>query len=67
MKNFAGKKFLDAELNTARLPLYEIFICAYLEMVLVLLKRGLRSLYTLREENLNFFNGNYELKFNLYA
>lgn len=57
LKNFAGKKFLDAELDMARLPLYEIFIRAYLEMVLELVKRGLRSSYTLREENLNFLKG----------
>lgn len=57
LKNFAGKKFLDAELDTARLPLYEIFIRAYLEMILELVKRGLRSSYTLREDNLNFFKG----------
>ena len=57
LKNFNNKKFLDADLNKARLPLYEIFIRAYLEMVLELVKRGLRSSYTLREENLNFFKG----------
>lgn len=57
LKNFAGKKFFDAELDTARLPLYEIFIRIYLEMTLELVKRGLRSSYVLREENLKFFKG----------
>ena len=57
LKNFSGKKFLNADLNTARLPLYEIFIRAYLEMVLDLVKRGLKSSYVVREENLNFFKG----------
>lgn len=33
LKNFAGKKFLAADLDTAHLPLYEIFIRNYLEMV----------------------------------
>lgn len=57
LKNFPGKKFLNTELDTAKLPLYEIFIRNYLEMVLELVKRGLRSSYILREENLNFFKG----------
>ena len=57
LKNFAGKKFLDADLDTSRLPLYEIFIRIYLEMTLELVKRGLRSSYVLREENLKFFKG----------
>ena len=57
LKNFNGKKFLNTELDTAKLPLYEIFIRNYLEMVLDLVKRGLRSSYILREENLNFFKG----------
>ncbi len=52
-----GKKFPDAELKTSRLNLFEIFIKTYLEMVLELVKRGLKSTYTVREENLNFFKG----------
>ena len=57
LKDFSCKKFLDAELDTTRLPLYEIFIQIYLEMISDLVKRGLKSSYTLREENLNFFKG----------
>ena len=57
LKDFAGKKFLDAELLTEQMPLYEIFIRAYLEMVAELVKRGLKSSYVVREENLNFFKG----------
>ena len=57
LKNFAGKDFLEADLDTAHLPLYEIFIRNYLEMVSALVKRGLKSSYILREENLNFFKG----------
>lgn len=57
LKDFSYKKFLDADLDTTRFNLYEIFIRIYLEMVLELVKRGLRSSYTLREENLNFFKG----------
>ena len=56
-KDFAGKKFLDASLDTARLNLHEIFISVYLEKVSELVKRGLKSSYVVREDNLNFFKG----------
>ena len=56
-KDFSDKKFRNASLDTARLPLYEIFIRIYLEMVSDLVKRGLKSSYVLRENNLNFFKG----------
>lgn len=65
LKDFSGKKFLNARLDTARLPLYEIFIRAYLEMILDLIKRGLKSSYVLREDNLNFFKGKLLVKENL--
>lgn len=57
LKDFSYKKFLDAELDTARLDLYEIFIRIYLGMVLDLVKYGLKSSYVEREENLKFFKG----------
>lgn len=57
LKDFAGKKFLNAELLTEQMPLYEVFIRAYLERVAELVKRGLKSSYVVREENLNFFKG----------
>ena len=57
LKDFSYKKFLDAELDTARLDLYEIFIRIYLGMVLDLIKRGLKSSYVEREDNLKFFKG----------
>ena len=57
LKDFAGKKFLDASLDTERLNLHEIFIGIYLETVAELVKRGLKSSYVVREDNLNFFKG----------
>ena len=57
LKDFSYKKFLDAELDTARLDLYEIFIRIYLGMVLDLVKRGLKSSYVVCEDNLKFFKG----------
>lgn len=57
LKDFSHKKFRDAAIDTARFNLYEIFIRIYLEMVFDLIKRGLRSSYVTREENLNVFKG----------
>ena len=65
LKDFAGKKFLDAQLDTTRLDLCEIFIRIYLEKVLELVKRGLKSSYVLREDNLNFFKGKLRVNENL--
>ena len=57
LKNFSGKTFRNAQLDTSRLPLYEIFIRQYLDMVAELVKRGLKSSYVPREENLRVFKG----------
>ena len=57
LKNFSGKTFRNAQLDTSRLPLYEIFIRQYLDMVAELVKRGLKSSYVEREENLRVFKG----------
>ena len=57
LRNFKGRKLNDADLYTSKMPLYEIFIRMYLEMLLTLIKRGLKSSYTLREDNLNFLKG----------
>ena len=65
LNEFAGKNFLNADLDTARLNLYEIFVRAYLEMVLELVKRGLKSSYVVREDNLNFFKGKLLVRENL--
>ena len=65
---FAGNKLNYADLHTSKMPLYEIFIRMYLEMLLTLIKRGLKSAYTGREDNLNFLKGkllfNRQIKFN---
>ncbi|MBQ6296355.1 MAG: McrC family protein [Selenomonadaceae bacterium] len=65
LKDFSCKKFLNAELDTERLPLYEIFIQIYLEMISDLVKRGLKSSYIEREENLKFFKGKLLINENL--
>ena len=65
LKDFSYKKFLNAELDTARLDLYEIFIRIYLGMVNDLVKRGLKSSYVEREDNLKFFKGKLMINENL--
>lgn len=65
MKDFSYKEFLDAELDTARLDLYEIFISEYLKMVSDLVKRGLKSSYVGCEDNLNIFKGKLLINENL--
>lgn len=68
LRQFAGNKLNYADLYTSKMPLYEIFIRMYLEMLLNLIKRGLKSAYTLREDNLNFLKGkllfNQQIKYN---
>ena len=57
MRDFEGKAFNDAALNTDRMNLYEIFVHMYLNAVWTLIKRGLKSGYIRQEENLNFYKG----------
>ena len=65
LKDFSCKKFLNAELDTARFDLYKIFIRLYLEMISDLVKRGLKSSYVEREDNLKFFKGKFLVNENL--
>lgn len=68
LRKFRGNRLNDADLYTSKMPLYEIFIRMYLEMLLTLIKRGLKSSYTLREDNLNFLKGkllfNQQIRYN---
>ena len=57
MKDFPSKVFSDASLKVDRMNLYEIFINMYLQEVRQLVKRGIRSDYVRREDNLGFFKG----------
>lgn len=65
LKDFSGKKFLNADLDTARLDFWAIFIRIYLDMVRDLVKRGLKSTYVTREDNLNVFKGKLLINENL--
>lgn len=57
LPDFKFKKFRDADLDTARLDLYEIFVRIYFSMIRDLIKHGLKASYVTLEENLNVFKG----------
>lgn len=57
MKDFPGKAFNVASLETEKLNLYEIFIGMYVQQVSELAKRGLKSTYIRVEDNERFYKG----------
>lgn len=57
MKDFPSRVFNEANLKMDRMTLYEIFISMYLQEVRALVKRGIRSAYVPREDNLGFYKG----------
>ena len=67
LKYFRFKEFRAADLDTARLDLYDIFINIYLKMVSDLVKHGLKASYVTREENLNIFKGKLLVKENIHC
>ncbi len=62
LKNSPFKHFNTANLKSANLPLLEIFITMFLDELSKLIKRGIRSDYISKEENLKFLKG--KLKIN---
>lgn len=69
LREFQSKVFTAANLQTEEISLYEVFIGMYLSKVEVLLKRGLRSAYTVIEDNKHFYKGklivNQHIKMNI--
>ena len=57
MKKFPLKSFNTAALKATRMNLYEFFIRMYLNEVLNLVKKGIRSSYVGEEDNLRYFRG----------
>ena len=57
LRNTPFKRFRTASLRVERMPLIECFITMFLDEVRTLLKIGLRSGYTQREENSDFIKG----------
>jgi len=62
LKNSPFKNFNKATLKSAKMPLLEIFISMFLDEVDKLIKRGLKSDYIQKEENLKFLKGKLKLK-----
>lgn len=62
MKDFPSKVFKDADLHMDKMTLYEIFINMYLQEVRALIKRGIKSDYIKKDDNLNFFKGKLVVK-----
>lgn len=61
LKEFSGKSFAAASLNTDRMNLYDIFISMYIQEVRQLVKRGLKSAYISEEDNLRFYKGKLQI------
>jgi len=51
------KKFNMAHLKNHKMPLLEIFITMFLDELSILIRKGIRSDYIKKEENLNFLKG----------
>ena len=57
LKDFDGKLFSSASLNTDKMNLYEIFIRMYIQECWTLVKRGIKSDYISTEDNLSVYKG----------
>ncbi|MGK4118338.1 McrC family protein [Lysinibacillus capsici] len=57
LRDFPSKTFNESNLNTEKMPIFEIFIRLYIQEVQHLIKRGLKSAYYEVEDNLKVFKG----------
>jgi len=57
LKDFPSKTFNESNLNTEKMPIFEMFIRLYIQEVQHLVKRGLKSAYYGVEDNLKVFKG----------
>ncbi len=57
LKKSPFKNFNMANLKSSKMPLLEIFICMFLEELSKLIKKGIKSDYVTKEENLKFLKG----------
>ena len=67
LKEFEGKAFSDAALNSDRMNIYEIFINMYLQETRNLVKHGLKSAYIRKEENLTYYKGKLQINEHIKA
>ncbi len=61
LKKSPFKNFHKAELQSAKMPLLEIFISMFLEELATLVRKGIKSEYILKEENLHFLKGKFKM------
>ena len=57
LNDFPSKSFNESNLNTDKMPVFEVFIRLYIREVQHLVKRGLKSAYYEVEDNLSVFKG----------
>ena len=57
LRDFPSKSFNEANVNTEKMPIFEIFIRLFIKEVQHLVKRGLKSAYYEVEENVTVFKG----------
>ncbi len=57
LKKSPFKTLEEAKLKSSKLPLFEIFISMFLEELTLLVRKGIRSDYLAKEENLHFLKG----------
>lgn len=62
LKNTDSKMFNNAKLNYSKMNIYEIFISIYIGEASNLIKKGLKSSYISKEDNLNTIKGKLILK-----
>jgi len=68
LKKSPFKSLHKAHLKTTKMPLFEIFISMFLEELAVLIRKGIKSDYIAKEDNLHFLKGklkiNEQIKYN---
>ena len=57
LKKSPFKNFNKAQLKSSKMPLLEIFITMFLEELALLIRKGIKSEYIAKEENLQFLKG----------
>ncbi|MFA5720628.1 MAG: McrC family protein [Acholeplasmataceae bacterium] len=57
LKEFSGKTFDGSKLDVERMSLNEVFISMFVQEVRSLIKKGVKSFYEQKEDNLNVFKG----------
>jgi len=57
LRTFPSKSFDATELGSSKMPMFEVYISLFLREVSKVVKRGLKSDYSTKEENVRFYKG----------